>query len=139
MSNTLNIDGRDYEIVDFGVKLTNKTIAYRAISLAQGRLAIADNRIYNTISGRPIIRGKFANMKSALKVAKWIEKLLWNYFDIWSSYPEANLVSWCKYTVEGGATLFETVEMLDKMNIISDTDIQDAYQKAKELAKEWRI
>ena len=136
---TIHIDNKDYEVVDFNVKLTNKTIAYRAVSLAQGRLAVADNRIYNTISGKPIIRGKFENMKSALKVAGWIEKLLWDYFDIWSAYPEANLLSWCKYTVDGGALLFEMCEMLDKMNIITEADIKSAYQQAQELAKRWRI
>ena len=133
------IGDRDYEIISFRRRLTNKSEEMSCISLAQGYMAIGDTyRIYNTISGEPLIRGRFETLELALRLAKVIEKMLWDFFDIWKAYPQANLISWCKYTVKDGARLFEMVEILDKLNIITEKDLQDAYKRSDEMGERWK-
>ena len=135
---TYRIADRDYEVITFRRKLTNKSEEMSAISLARGYLAIADQyRIYNTISGEPILRGRFTSRELALKLATWIEKELWDFFEIWDAYPTANIISWCKFTAEFGARLFETIEGLSKLEIITDNDLTNAYNQAKEMEKRW--
>ena len=138
---TIKINNREYETITFSKKLTNRPEKIDiAISLARGFLAIADKyRIYNTISGEPILRGLFTEQDTALKIAEWIEKELWDYFDIWITYPQADIISWCKYTVINGATLFETIENLKPLEFITMDDVVIAYRKAKETEKRWLL
>lgn len=138
----ININGKDYdvEIVSFSAKLTNKSISMRGISLAQGYLAIADNyRIYNTISGEPLLRCKFVSFDDCYIFAQRIEKMYWDYFDIWKAYPKADIISWCKYSVNDGAVLFETCQILDNLEIVTNQDIVKANEQANKLAERWRI
>ena len=132
---TIEIDGRNYEVVNFNSKQTNKSSSVRGIALAQGFLAIAgvggSYRIYNTQSGEPVIKGRFSDFKDALKFAFWIEEVYADYFDIWKAYPQADLFLWCRYTVPNGVVLFDTVEILNDLDMITSQDMTKAYQKAK--------
>ena len=137
---TKHIGNRDYELTTFNRKLTNRSESIYAISLAKGYLAIADQyRIYNTISGEPILRGRFETLELALSLAQWIEKELWDYFEIWQSYPQADIISWCKYTATNGARLFETIFGLKNLDIITENDVKVSYQQAKDREKRWKI
>ncbi len=115
----------------------------RGFSFAKSYLAVSgsdqDYRIYNTISGEPIIRGRFLKLSTALKLAKILEERYQDWFEIWDSYPKANIISWCKYSVDGGPVVFEFIELLDKLETISHEDMEKAYQQAKELSQKWRI
>ena len=135
----MQIENRDYELIDFRSKLTNTSIQMRGFSLAQGYIAVADNRIYNTISGEPLVRGRFENTVLALDIAKWIEKTLHGYFEIWQAYPQANIISWCKYTVNNGARLFETIEILNTLEIVTQNDVKIAYKQSIEFEKKWKL
>ena len=143
MNNTqekITIGNREYEAISFNSKLTNKSVTIKGIGLAQGYLAVVPGfRIYNTQSGEPLIRGRFDKLDEALRFALWMEKAYSDWFQIWDSYPEANLPSWLKYTVNDGAKLFEIVEYLNTLETISDKDVARADYIAKEKAKKWRI
>ena len=138
----ITIDDKDYELIDFGAKITNKRIEMRGYSFARNYLAVAGSdkeyRIYNTISGEPIIRCRFLQRSTAFKLAKILEKRYLDWFEIWDSYPLANIFSLCKYTVDDGATIFEMLELLDKMETVSDQELYDKYQEAKEIGRKWR-
>jgi len=136
-----HINGRDYETISFSKKLTNTSVKIGvAISLARGFLALGDRyRIYNTISGEPILRGLFVDQDTALKMAEWIEKELWDYFDIWLTYPQADIISWCKYTTKNGIILYEIIEDLKPLETITMNDVAIAYRRAKEMEKRWKI
>lgn len=136
---TINIGKRKYEVITFRRKLTNKSEEMSAISLARGYIAIADQwRIYNTLSGEPILRGRFVTQELAIKLATWLEEELWDYFEIWDAYPQANLPSWCKRETEFSARLFETIDGLSKLDVITADDLKSAYNKAKELEERWK-
>lgn len=130
----VNIEGRDYEIINFNSKRTNKSEASRGIALAQGFIAISGTspnyRIYNTQSGEPIIKGRFPEFKDALQFALWIEKAYADYFDIWKEYPQADLLAWCRYSVSNGMRLFEIREILNKLEVITSQDIARAWKGA---------
>src|SRR5512139_1440053 len=138
----VTIDNKVYELIDFGSKITNKRIEMRGYSFAKAYLAVSgsdqDYRIYNTISGEPIIRGRFLKLSTALKLAGILGERYQDWFEIWDSYPQADIISWCKYSVEQGAEIFEMMQILDKMDNITDQNLYDAYQQAKEIGKRWR-
>lgn len=131
MANMIKIKDRNYELIDFSVKLTNQKIAYRAISLAKGYLAIADNRIYNTLTGKPLLRSRFETFEMCLDFALQIEKTYQDYFEIWEACPEADLLLWCRYTVPGGLQLFEIKELIEEFDVIDAEILEWAYEKVE--------
>jgi hypothetical protein len=142
-ADTLTIDGRIYEIISFNTRITNKAVSVRGLGLAHGFLAIsgADNsyRIYNTQSGEPLLRCRFLDFKEALQFARWIEQVYKDFFEIWMAYPEADLISWCKYSVADGARLFETIQLLNALEIVDNQEIARAHVRAGELCKRWKM
>lgn len=138
----VTLDGKEYELIDFGSKITNKRVEMRGYAFAKSYLAVSgsdqDYRIYNTISGEPLLRGRFLKRSTALKLAGILEEKYQDWFEIWDSYPQADIISWCKYSVDGGAEIFETMQILDKLNTITDQDISSAWKQAKEIAKRWK-
>lgn len=134
----IKIGNRLFEIVSFNSKLTNKSVTQNGIGLAQGYLALVPGfRIYNTKSGEPIIRGRFNTLEEGLRFALWMEKSYSEWFQIWDSYPGANLPSWLKYTVSDGAKLYEIIEYLNTLETISYKDVAKADYIAREKAKKW--
>lgn len=126
-----------HELIIFNQKLSNRVEKVRAYSLANGYLAVTD-RIYNALSGEPLIRAKFESVDLALEYAEWIESTLWDFFEIWNVYPEADIISWCKYSVKNGALLFEMTEYLKKLKFITENDIKQAYIEAEKRGKRWK-
>jgi hypothetical protein len=137
------IENKEYELIWFKSKLTNQTVQMCGYAFARNYLAVSGSdhnyRIYNTLSGEPIIRGRFLELKEVLKFAQILETMYQNWFDIWEAYPKADLISWCKYSVDDGAKMFEMVEILDELETISHNDVIEAYKQAKILAERWKV
>ena len=138
-----SVNGKEYELIWFRSKQTNQAIQMCGYSLARNYLAVSGSdhsyRIYNTLSGEPLIRGRFLELNEALKFAKMLENMYLDYFEYWDSYPQADLISLFKYTVDDGAKMFELVCLLDKLETISHQDVLDNYKQAKILAEKWKM
>ena len=138
----VTVDKKEYELIWFRSKQTNQTVQMCGYSFARNYLAVSGSghsyRIYNTLSGEPIIRGRFLELKEALKFAQILETMYLDWFEIWEAYPKADLISWCKYSVDDGAKMFELVTLLDKLETISHQDVLDNYKQAKILSERWR-
>lgn len=138
----VNVEGKEYELIDFKSKMTNQTVTMTGYAFAKSYLSVSgsdqDYRVYNTISGEPLLRGRFLKLSTALKLAGILEDKYQDWFEIWDSYPQADIISWCKYSVDEGAEIFETIQLLDKLDVITAEDISSAWKQAKEIAKRWR-
>jgi hypothetical protein len=138
---TVTFGNREFEVVWFNSKITNRAIALKGVGLAQGYLAVAPGfRIYNTKTGCPIIRGRFKTFGEALRFALWLELVYTDFFPIWEDYPDADIISWCKYSVKDGLILYEMIEELNRLDEITDYDVARAEKIGREAANiRWKL
>lgn len=106
-------------------------------------MAIADNtrggrwyKIFNLISGRPVIDVRFKSQTDATEVAKWLDNLFGEYFPLWENYPDADVFSLAKWSVSSGLQVYETLQGLPEISTLED--VAHTYQRSEDKVKEWK-
>jgi hypothetical protein len=134
----ITVANKEYNVIQFSARTTNKSVTMSGVELAKGYLSATDTKIYNTRSGKPVVKTDFKNLDLTVRFGEWLASTYSEWFELWDSYPDADLISWCKYSVPGGARLFEMVELLNKLTItITDKEIAWAYNSAKKEELKW--
>jgi hypothetical protein len=95
-------------------------------------------RIYKVLNKSNFIRTIFKVLKDAIQFAEWAEEKFGEYFPIWDDYPDADVVSMAKWTVEDGLRLHELLRaMSDTPEIESLSVINTLYYKVEKDAQAW--
>lgn len=126
----IKINNKTYDTIRFNVHMTNQKVKYIGISLAKGYLAVTDSRVYNTLTGKSILRTQFVSNELCLLFAEELERVYKDYFEIWDVCPEADLVVWCRYTVPEGLYVFRLRELLSQVPFVDN----NVYNEAKQIA-----
>jgi hypothetical protein len=87
-----------------------------------------------------IVKCYFAKIQDALDFAEWLIEKYGKYFCIWDDYPDVDITSLAKWTVEDGINLHEMLRKLDDAPKISSLDdVNAAYFEAKKYAEDkWK-
>ncbi|OGH07429.1 MAG: hypothetical protein A2W22_03100 [Candidatus Levybacteria bacterium RBG_16_35_11] len=96
---------------------------------------ISGYRVYKLKQGEPFIQAIFSSKQDCIKFAEWIVNTFQDYFYLWEQYPEADIVSLCKWSVQDGIKIHETLIQLKKNVIIKLSYVVDLFHKVNE--NEW--
>jgi hypothetical protein len=95
-------------------------------------------KIFKVITGTPLINATFFNLMDAVSFAENVDALYSDFFGLWEIYPDADVFALAKWSVKKGLQFYETVNTIQKAkNPISNVDIIQAQEVAKEKAYEW--
>lgn len=73
-------------------------------------------RIFNTITGKPVIRTKFVHLEDAVELAQKISDTVGEYFYMNIDYPQLDMVEVSRWSTDGG------VELCDMVNKVKSQD-----------------
>jgi hypothetical protein len=136
----LTINGREYETLEFRKKEMNRAVNTVGLRFAHGYLAISDNyRIYCTASGKPLLKCRFQILEECVKFVEILDNVYQDYWEIWDAEPLADIINWCKYSVEEGDIINEMFQILNRLEVITFKDVKSAWDKAKKETQQWKI
>ena len=87
-------------------------------------------KIYKTKTGLPLLDVTFTSFSDAISVAEWITETFGEYFVIWDQYPEADIFSMTKWTVEDGIRKYEALQDFSKHDRATANDLRISYDLA---------
>jgi len=76
-------------------------------------------QIFNRVSGKPIFPTIFERQKTVLEIARWIDETYGDYLGIWETFPEADVFSLAKLSIESGANIFEIIQDIRSRKVYS--------------------
>ena len=82
---------------------------YLVVSYADANLAKPTYAIYN-ILGHKVFKKSYATMDAALEKAELMDKHFKDFFPIWEEYPNADVFSWAKGTIENGEEICRLIQ-----------------------------
>jgi hypothetical protein len=95
-------------------------------------------KIYKVLNKSYFIRTIFKVLKHAIQFAEWADEKFGEYFPIWDDYPDADVVSMAKWTIDDGLRLNELIRHLsDTPEIENLSEINDLYHKVEKDAQAW--
>lgn len=123
------MDKRQYEIVKFSTKITNRTETrqgYRigeflVVSWADGRKE--DWRIYRSQDGLEVLSTTFKTSDDAIYFAEWLRSIYEYWFVLWTEYPNAELFRWTYLTVEKGEKYLKVINELEDKRKVEWADV----------------
>lgn len=124
----------DFHQVNTGVKTkrTGVKVGKHLVVATTTRHDENTAQIFGIISGRPVIDVRFPytveGIKEAIEVAKWLDGIYQDYFDLWEVYPDWNIVSISRWTVDQGIQVWLACSKLERFqDTITLSDLQAAW------------
>ena len=93
-------------------------------------------RIYNVWSGKPTLPNRFLNLADALEVARNLDTVYGEYWEISQVYPDMDIIAVARWSVNLGVQLHLALSSLEYRDTISVADIRSAFVEAAQPAKE---
>ena len=124
-------------VITFADNTSNTRIRKRGIKIGE-YLVVAyefeqglSSRIYNIVSGKFALDIQFADKSDAEAVARFLDDQFGEYFPIWDIYPEADVFSLAKWSVNDGIKIVEVLKRL-KDKEITHQDFEDMLKNLPE-------
>lgn len=84
-----------------------------------------------------IVKCSFASLDHAIEFSEWLIEKYGQYFSIWDDYPDVDVTSLAKWSVDDGLILHEMLKELNEIPRIDNLkQVNDIYYKVKEYAEE---
>jgi hypothetical protein len=93
-------------------------------------------QIFKLHDGKLFMPVVFSDLEDAKKIAQWMDETYRQYFPIWLSYPDADIISLAKWSVRNGIPIYQLVNEM-KYQQVNRNMITLAWKKAQIRAKEW--
>ena len=89
------------------------------------------------MNGKLFVQCSFKDYDACLSVAELINELFDPYMPILASYPNADVISLAKWSVERGLQVYEFTELLDEQWRLTGDNVNELWIKAQQNAKKW--
>ena len=107
-----NYDRIDFTNKSFGKHGKSKTGAKISKHLVVGRSSERKEqyKVYMIKTGLPLVDFYFCDFDEVCKFAEWVDGIYSDYFPILETYPEIDLFSLVKWSVEDGIQMYEMIK-----------------------------
>lgn len=113
----MTMDYSNYELIHFLDRSLGQRIRRRGLRIGS-HLAVAGEkghrRIFRIRQGLPLVETVFTELDAAMELAEWLDDKYKDYWEIWESYPDLNVFSLLKWTVEDGIKIYEALQRLPR-------------------------
>ena len=90
-------------------------------------------KIYRIDTGRPAIDCRFVNADDAVQMAELLNDIFEKYFDLWETYPDADVFSLAKWISKKSLKAHEMIKIIQEQGkIISEQHLNEAWDEADE-------
>lgn len=93
-------------------------------------------KIFNSISGRPIIPNKFSSQDDAKEVARFLDECYKQYWEIAEIYPDLDIIAIARWSVKHGIRIHLALSSLQGADTIGLDDIRKQFASVEREAKE---
>lgn len=84
-----------------------------------------------------LIKCNFVSLDHAIEFAEWLIDKYGKYFCIWDDYPDVDVTSLAKWSIDDGLVFHEMLQELNEVPKITKLEqVNDVYYKVKEYAYE---
>ena len=132
----------DHEVVEFICRETNLNQRKIAWKVGEWLLVAASingfYKIYRADIGKPLLNILFTRPEDALQIAGWINENFETYFDLWLSYPNADVFGLAKWSIRNGVEIYEIIKSIPpKVNSVEDIRVIETSKSLKDKVGEW--
>ena len=107
-----------------GVKINNWLVIAKGFS---------GFKIYRIDTGKPALDVRFVNADDAIQMASMLDDIFGEYFDIWETYPDADVFSIAKWISRKGLKAHEMIKIIKEQGKITEKDdLTEAWENADE-------
>ena len=134
-----NYDRIDFTNKSFGKHGKSKTGAKISKHLVVGRSSERKEqyKVYMIKTGLPLVDFYFCDFDEVCKFAEWVDGIYSDYFPILETYPEIDLFSLVKWSVEDGIQMYEMIKLLETENETTLNSIASAHNCAEGYVEHW--
>ena len=134
-----NYDRIDFTNKSFGKHGKSKTGAKISKHLVVGRSSERKEqyKVYMIKTGLPLVDFYFCDFDEVCKFAEWVDNIYSDYFPILETYPEIDLFSLVKWSVEDGIQMYEMIKLLETENETTLNSIASAHNCAERYVEHW--
>jgi len=93
-------------------------------------------QIYRLHDGKLFLSTQFNDLDNTVELATWLDTTYNDYFCIWTSYPDADVISLSKWSVKNGIRIFELIQEIQNKSV-DKSIIQLAWLKSKQKINYW--
>jgi hypothetical protein len=93
-------------------------------------------QIFQSHNGKLFISTSFTSLDDCTKVAKWLNEIYQDFFCLWETYSDADIISLSKWSVRNGIKIFELVKEIKNKSVNKDL-LSWSWNIANENEKEW--
>lgn len=135
---TMTMDYSNYELIHFLDRSLGQRIRRRGLRIGS-HLAVAGEkghrRIFRIRQGLPLVETVFTELDAAMELAEWLDDKYKDYWEIWESYPDLNVFSLLKWTVEDGIKIYEALQRLPRR--FESSGISKLLDEADKYVSQW--
>lgn len=96
-------------------------------------------RIFRRHDGKPFLDVTFQTDSDAIQFATWMDDGYRDFFPIWESYPDADIIALARWSIKNGVNICEMVKMLNTVkHKIGLKDVASIYHRTKDVIQHWR-
>jgi len=89
------------------------------------------------LNGKLFVDCSFESYDACLSVALLIDELFDPYMPILEVYPQADVISLAKWSVERGLQVYEFTKLLDEQWGLAEDRVEELWLEAQQRAKKW--
>lgn len=117
------------EIAKDGKKEAVIITKHLAVARSNELLDINTYKVYCIATNQPVLDCRVADYNSAVTLAEWIEQVYGVYLDIYSIYPDWDVLAIARLSVEKGEKTFAELQGFDG-GVITTEQMEKARQRA---------
>jgi hypothetical protein len=93
-------------------------------------------QIFQSHNGKLFISTTFTSLDDCKEMAKWLNETYQDFFCLWETYPDADIISLSKWSVRNGIKIFELMKEI-KNKLVNKDLLSWSWNIANENEKEW--